>query len=81
MNFLITGGAGFIGTHVATVLLEHGHEIVLLDNLSNSNKNSILSLEKLAQTKITFYKVNICDEQALVSVFRQHNFDAVIHLH
>ena len=80
MKFFITGGAGYIGTHVSSMLLDKGHDIVILDNFSNSNISSIYALEKLSNQSITLYEDDICDEEALFKILNDHNFEAVIHL-
>ena len=54
MNILLTGGVGYIGSHAATVLIEAGHEVVLFDNLSNSNSSILQSLEEVTGKKIIF---------------------------
>ena len=56
MNFFIPGGAGYIGVHISSMLLENGHDVVILDNFSNSSSQAIDSLENLSGKKITFYK-------------------------
>ena len=80
MNFFIPGGAGYIGVHISLMLLENGHDVVILDNFSNSSSNAIDSLENLAGKKVTFYEGSICDETKLKEIFAQNSFDAVIHL-
>jgi UDP-glucose 4-epimerase len=80
MNFFIPGGAGYIGVHISSMLLENGHDVVILDNFSNSSSQAIDSLENLSGKKITFYKGSICDETKLTQVFEENHFDAVIHL-
>jgi UDP-glucose 4-epimerase len=80
MNFFIPGGAGYIGVHISLLLLENGHDVVILDNFSNSSLTAIDSLENLAGKKVTLYKGSICDEAKLKEVFTQNSFDAVIHL-
>ena len=80
MKFLIPGGAGYIGVHISCMLLQNGHDVVIIDNLSNSGIDSIKSLESLANKKVTFYEGNICDQSILIKIFQAHKFDAVIHL-
>lgn len=75
---LVTGGAGYIGSHTCLQLLEAGQELLILDNLSNSNAESLNRIQKIAGKKITFIKGDIRDEAILNSVF-QHPIDAVIH--
>ena len=78
-RILITGGAGYIGSHTALELLNAGYEIVVYDNLFNSSEESIKRVEKLTGKKITFYKGDVLDEGTLESMFRAENIDAVIH--
>ena len=80
MNFLIPGGAGYIGIHIAFLLLDSGHDVVIIDNFSNSSPESIDDLENLMGRKITCYQSDISDETELNRIFTKHSFDAVIHL-
>lgn len=79
MNILITGGAGYIGSHTLIELYEAGHSVVVVDNLSNSNQESLNRVEKIVGTSIPFYQLDVCDKSSLKDVFEQHGFDAVIH--
>jgi UDP-glucose 4-epimerase len=79
MNILVAGGAGFIGSHTTVELLEAGHEVVIVDNLSNSSKESIHRVESLTGKQTTFYQLDVCDADALDEVFAKHAIDAVIH--
>jgi len=79
MNILITGGAGYIGSHTIIELLNNGHKVVVADNLSNSSKESLRRVEKITNTVIPFYKIDVHDNDALDKVFSENNFDAVIH--
>jgi UDP-glucose 4-epimerase len=79
MKFLITGGAGYIGSHVSYMLLDKGHDIVIIDNFSNSRAASIDAIEKLTNRKIYFYQGDISDPKMLSNVFKSHQFNAVIH--
>src|SRR3989344_1157061 len=76
---LVTGGAGYIGSHACLQLLENGYEIVVVDNLSNSTSESLKRVEKITKRKITFHKVDLRNESALKKVFASYNFDSVIH--
>ena len=80
MKVLLTGGAGYIGTHIAVELCESGHSVVIVDNLSNSSKESIKAVENITNCKISFYKSDCRDRRALSKVFRKECPDAVIHL-
>jgi len=79
MNILVTGGAGYIGSHTIIELVSNGHSVVVVDNLSNSSQESLHRVEKITKTVIPFYKIDIRDGDALEKVFVENNFDAVIH--
>lgn len=78
-KILVTGGAGYIGSHTCLLLLEAGFEVVVVDNLSNSSLESLRRVEKLTNQFVRFYKVDITDVKALSQVFDDHQFSAVIH--
>lgn len=78
-KILVTGGAGYIGSHTCVELLNAGHEVVVLDNLCNSSSESLSRVEKLTQKKLTFIEGDIRDSQLLDQVFQQNSIDAVIH--
>nr|WP_152911079.1 UDP-glucose 4-epimerase GalE [Streptococcus phocae] len=78
-NILVTGGAGFIGSHTCIELLKADHTVVIVDNLSNSKKASIDTVERLTAKKVTFYNEDICNEQALENIFSKEQIDSVIH--
>ena len=80
MNVLITGGTGYIGSHVSLVLIEAGYEIVIFDNLSNSDISVINRLEKYLKKKIPFIYGDIRNNALIKEVLIQYNIDAVIHL-
>ena len=79
MNILVTGGAGFIGSHTLIELCEAGHCPVVVDNLSNSSPKAIERVEKITGKTIPFYNVDIRDREGLEKVFAQHTFDCCIH--
>ncbi len=79
MTVLVTGGTGYIGSHTCIELLNANHDIVVLDNLSNSNRVVLERMEKIAQTKITFENADLRDHAALEQVFKKHKISAVIH--
>ena len=80
MNILVTGGAGFIGSHTIIELYKAGHTAVVVDNLSNSNPESLRRVSKiLGGTEIPFHKVDIRDRKGLDKVLEQYKFDACIH--
>ena len=79
MNVLVTGGAGYIGAHTCIELLESGHEVVVIDNLCNSNPKSLKRVEQLTGKKVTFYEGDVRDEALLTKIFANHKIDCVIH--
>ncbi|MGO1767826.1 UDP-glucose 4-epimerase GalE [Advenella sp. S44] len=79
MKLLITGGAGFIGSHTVVELLNAGHEIVVLDNLSNSSVTSLKRIEKITGKSVIFIEGDIRDRPVLDALFGAHNIDAVVH--
>ncbi len=76
---LVTGGAGYIGSHTVLLLLEAGNDVVVLDNLSNSSEESLLRVQKLAGRELTFIKGDIRDNVCLDQLFGEHKITAVIH--
>lgn len=78
-KILITGGAGYIGSHTALELLNKGYEVVVYDNLSNSSRESLRRVEELTGKKVAFYEGDILDKEALTAMFKAENVDAVIH--
>ena len=78
-KILVTGGAGYIGSHACLELLRAGHDVVVVDNLSNSKEESLRRVQKLAGKALTFYKLDLLDKPALEAVFQEHAIDAVIH--
>ncbi len=79
MKVLVTGGAGYIGSHTCVELLESGHEIVVIDNLSNSKLEALERVKEITGKDLIFYKIDILDRDGLREVFSQHSFDVVIH--
>ena len=76
---LVTGGTGYIGSHTTVELLEAGYDVVIVDNLSNSEKSVLKGIEKITGRKVPFRKVDCGDLSRLRGVFARHPFDAVIH--
>jgi len=79
MNILVTGGAGYIGSHTLIELSKAGHQAVVVDNLANSSRESLRRVEAIAGQQFPFYEIDCADYQALSEVFQKHTFDAVIH--
>jgi UDP-glucose 4-epimerase len=79
MNILVTGGAGFIGSHTCLELLNAGHTVTVVDNLANSSEESLRRVQELTGKTLTFLAVDICDRPALQAVFAAEQFDGVIH--
>jgi UDP-glucose 4-epimerase len=80
MKILVTGGAGYIGSHTCVELLNAGHEVVVVDNLCNSVEESLDRVREITGREVEFHRIDICDRPALEGVFRSAGpFDAVIH--
>lgn len=79
MKILVTGGAGYIGSHTCVELIQAGYQAVIVDNLCNSSFASISRVEKLVDQKISFYNIDIRDQLALTEVFAKEQIEAVIH--
>ena len=79
MKILVTGGAGYIGSHTCVELLNNNYEVVVVDNLCNSSKESLNRVKTITAKEVTFYQQDIQDEAALAGIFSQHKIDAVIH--
>ena len=79
MSVLVTGGAGYIGSHTCLELLESGYEVVVIDNLCNSNPKSLERVEMLTGKKVTFYEGDVRDEALLKKIFSEHSIECVIH--
>ncbi|MEA2104949.1 MAG: UDP-glucose 4-epimerase GalE [Candidatus Cloacimonadota bacterium] len=79
MKILVTGGAGYIGSHACLELLKADYDVFVVDNLSNSKEESLKRVQKLTGKKLTFYKEDLLDKSALEEIFSKHKFDAVIH--
>jgi UDP-glucose 4-epimerase len=79
MAILVTGGAGYIGSHTVLELLELGNEVIVVDNLSNSSKESLNRVESITGKSPIFYEQDLLDRAALENVFSSHKIDSVIH--
>lgn len=78
-TILLTGGAGYIGSHTAVVLLSAGYQVVIVDDLSNSQQQAIENITTISGKTVTFYQEDIRDKSALTKIFQQHTIDGVIH--
>lgn len=78
-TILVTGGAGYIGTHTCVELLTAGHDIVVLDNLINANEEGMKRVQELTGREFPFHKVDLCDRAAVEDVFKQYEIISVIH--
>lgn len=76
---LVSGGAGYIGTHTAVELIEAGYDVVIADNLSNSDMAAVEGVRQITGVDVPFVKVDCCDMEALTKLFEQYQFDSVIH--
>lgn len=79
MNILLTGGAGYIGSHTAVELIGRGDNVVIVDDLSNSKKESLARIEKITGVKPVFYQYDVADKALLSKVFSENKIDAVVH--
>ena len=79
MKVLVTGGAGFIGSHTCVELLENGHEVVVVDNLCNSSEKSLERVKELTGKDLAFYKGDILDDELLNKIFKENDIDCCIH--
>ncbi|MEN8151069.1 MAG: UDP-glucose 4-epimerase GalE [Planctomycetota bacterium] len=78
-NILVTGGAGYIGSHTTLELLDRGHDVVVIDNLANSSEESLRRVRDLTGRDVDFVKADLLDEAAVDGLFADHDFAAVIH--
>ena len=79
MKILVTGGAGYIGSHTCVELLEAGHEVVIVDNHYNSSPKAVERIGEITGKTPVFCQADLCDRAAMDAVFSAHRFDAVIH--
>ena len=78
-RILVTGGAGYIGSHTCVALLQNGYDIVVVDNLDNSSAESLARVRKICGRDFPFYQIDVCDVDRLDDVFARHPIDAVVH--
>jgi len=79
MNILVTGGAGYIGSHTCVALLEAGHTVIVADNLCNSKAETLERVKQMTNKQITFYRIDVTDEKAVDIVFSNHSINGIIH--
>jgi UDP-glucose 4-epimerase len=79
MSILVTGGAGYIGSHTCVELLQAGYEVVVVDNLCNSCEESLNRVEEITGKKVTFYQADLLDREAVEQIFEKEKIDSVIH--
>lgn len=79
MKILVTGGAGYIGSHTVVELMQEGHEVVIVDNFYNSKPEALDNITKITGKRPVFYEIDCCDEAAMEKVFQEHQIDGAIH--
>lgn len=79
MNILVTGGAGYIGSHTCVALLEAGHSVIIADNLSNSKLETVGKIMDIVDKEVTFYEIDVTDAEAVNIIFKNYKIDGVIH--
>lgn len=79
MSILVTGGAGYIGSHTCVELLEAGYDVIVIDNLSNSSDRSLERVQKITGKSLTFYREDIFNKAVLTQIFELENIEAVVH--
>ena len=76
---LVTGGAGYIGSHTVVELINANYEVIIVDNLSNSDRSSIEGIAKITGVTPLFIEADCCDMEAMERIFAEHDFQSVIH--
>lgn len=79
MNILVTGGAGYIGSHTCVALLEAGHRVIVADNLCNSDAENLNKVKQITNKEVVFYQIDVTDESAVNIIFNNHKIDGLIH--
>ena len=78
MSILVTGGAGYIGSHTVVELLNAGREVVIIDNFSNSKREVLDKIKEITKKEFKFYEIDYLDEKALEKVFEENEIEAVL---
>ena len=78
-KILVTGGAGYIGSHMSVELLQAGHDVIVVDNLVNSSAASLDAVQGITQKKLEFVEADLRDKERLSTVFKHHEIEAVLH--
>lgn len=79
MNILVTGGAGYIGSHTCVALLNAGHKVIIADNLCNSKRETVDKIMDITDKEVVFYEIDVTNAQAVDSIFGNYQIDGVIH--
>lgn len=79
MKILVTGGAGYLGSHTSVALLRAGHSVVIVDNLCNSKRETVKIIEDISEDKVSFYEVDVTDREAVYGIFEEHKIDGIVH--
>ncbi len=79
MAILLTGGAGYIGSHTCVEMLNAGYDVIVVDNLNNSSRESLNRVEKITGKSVKFYEADVCNYDALRKIFTENKIDAVVH--
>ena len=79
MTILVTGGTGYIGSHTVVELLNRDHNVVIVDNLSNSKYEVLNRIKRITNKDVTFFQIDVCNKEDLKEVFKKHAIDSVIH--
>jgi UDP-glucose 4-epimerase len=79
LNILVTGGAGYIGSHTCVALLEAGHSVIIADNLCNSKVENVEKIMKISNKEVDFYEIDVTDKESVEVLFKNYKIDGVIH--
>lgn len=79
MNILVTGGAGYIGSHTCVALLEAGYKVIVADNLSNSKKETLDKIKKITDKDLVFYEIDVTNEEAVNNILSRHSIEGIVH--